>query len=336
MNMDMQKWIEEVLTKPNKKAMPVLSFPSVQLLGVGVPDLIGSADNQAKGMAKIAERTNALAAVSMMDLSVEAEMFGSEIRFSNNEVPTVVGRIISTTQEAEALAIPSLSEGRGKIYVEAIDKACKLINDRPVFAGVIGPFSLVGRLVDVTEIMMACFENPQMVHTLLKKITDFLIDYIKAYKAVGANGVVIADPLSGILSPQLVKEFTIPYLKQIIAAVESRDFLVIYHNCGNAVPHLIEDLLKIGANAYHFGNAVDLAAILAKVPENVLVMGNIDPASQFRNGTPESIRKATLELLNQCSNYQNFVISSGCDIPPLSPWANIDAFFAAVDEFYEK
>jgi uroporphyrinogen decarboxylase len=28
------------------------------------------------------------------------------------------------------------------------------------------------------------------------------------------------------------------------------------------------------------------------------------------------------------------VISSGCDIPPLSSWDNIGAFFAAVKEFY--
>ena len=96
--MDMQKWIEEVKAAPNKKAMPVLSFPAVQLLKIGVLELIGSAENQAAGMEKIAARTNALAAVSMMDLSVEAEMFGSEIRFSNDEVPTVVGRLVSTTE----------------------------------------------------------------------------------------------------------------------------------------------------------------------------------------------------------------------------------------------
>jgi uroporphyrinogen decarboxylase len=65
-------------------------------------------------------------------------------------------------------------------------------------------------------------------------------------------------------------------------------------------------------------------------------MGNIDPAGQFRNGTPESIREATLSLLNECGKYPNFVISSGCDVPPLSKWENIDAFFAAIEEYYNK
>ena len=65
-------------------------------------------------------------------------------------------------------------------------------------------------------------------------------------------------------------------------------------------------------------------------------MGNIDPAGQFRNGTPESIREATLELMRACGGYRNFLISSGCDIPPMSKWENIDAFFGAVAEYYGK
>ena len=40
--------------------------------------------------------------------------------------------------------------------------------------------------------------------------------------------------------------------------------------------------------------------------------------------------------MEKCCSHKNFVISSGCDIPPLSSWDNIDAFFNAVDEFYSK
>ena len=63
-------------------------------------------------------------------------------------------------------------------------------------------------------------------------------------------------------------------------------------------------------------------------------MGNIDPAGVLRMGTPESVRNKTLELLEKCSKYSNFVLSSGCDIPPMTPWENIDAFFKAAEEFY--
>ena len=71
------------------------------------------------------------------------------------------------------------------------------------------------------------------------------------------------------------------------------------------------------------------------IPDNMLAMGNVDPAGEFRNGTSESIYNATQEILRKCGNYSNFVISSGCDIPPMSPWENIDSFFKAVEDFYE-
>lgn len=77
-----------------------------------------------------------------------------------------------------------------------------------------------------------------------------------------------------------------------------------------------------------------MAEMMTHIPAGTVAMGNVDPAGEFRNGTPESIRAATLGVMDACCKYPNFVISSGCDIPPLSRWENIDAFFAAVDEFY--
>lgn len=334
--MNMNEWLKNMIASDIKKAMPVLSFPSVQLLNIGVKDLISSSEMQAEGMKMIADRTNAAASLSMMDLSVEAEAFGSEIRVSDDEVPTVIGRILKTEEDARALQVPEITAGRTSLYIDAIRSACRKITDRPVFAGVIGPYSLAGRLMDVSEIMINCYEEPKMVHIALEKVTEFLISYIQAYKAVGANGVVMAEPLAGILNPALIEEFSTPYVKQIAEAVQTDDFILIYHNCGNNTIVLLDSILKTGAAAFHFGNAIDMEEMVRKFPRDTVVMGNIDPASQFRNGTPESIRTATLELLKKCGGYPNFVISSGCDIPPLSKWENIDAFFAAVNEYYKQ
>ena len=69
-------------------------------------------------------------------------------------------------------------------------------------------------------------------------------------------------------------------------------------------------------------------------PGDKIAMGNVDPSSKFRNGSVEDVKEATLKLMEKCSSYKNFVPSSGCDIPPMTPWENIQAFFTAVDEFY--
>ncbi len=335
MNRNMYHWLNEIIASPKKKAMPVLSFPSIQLMGISVIDLISDSTKQAKGMRLVADRTDAAAALSMMDLSVEAECFGSKIRFSEDEVPTVIGSIVSTVEEAEALRIPDVRAGRTGIYVDAIQKAVELITDRPVFAGIIGPFSLAGRLMDVSAAMMFCFEEPEMVHIVLEKVTAFAIDYCKSYKATGANGVVIAEPLAGLLSPDLAAEFSAPYVRRIVDAVQEENFIVVYHNCGGSTVQTIDSILSTGSRAFHFGNAIQMIDMLPHIPSDRVVLGNISPSSEFVNGTTESIRKETLALLEECSVYPNYVISSGCDVPPKTPWANIDAFFAAVKEFYD-
>ncbi|WP_418718438.1 uroporphyrinogen decarboxylase family protein [Candidatus Allofournierella merdipullorum] len=336
MKRDMKAWLEALRDAPVKKAMPVLSFPAVQLMGITVRELISSAEAQAEAIELVAKRTDAAASVSLMDLSVEAECFGSEIRFSDEEVPTVVGSIVTTEEEARALEVPAVGAGRTGLCVEAIRKAAERITDRPVFAGVIGPFSLAARLMDVTEAMVLCYDEPDMVHILLEKSTRFITEYCRAFKEAGANGVVIAEPVAGLLSPALEEEFSAPYIKQIVDAVQDDSFLVIYHNCGGAVIRQIDSILSTGAAAYHFGNAIDMAEMMPHIPADTVAMGNVDPAGEFRGGTPESIRAATHKVMESCREYPNFVISSGCDIPLLSRWENIDAFFAAVAEFYAR
>ena len=85
--MDMKAWLHEQLTADKRRALPILSFPSIQLLGITVRELISDSDLQARGMCEVAKRCPAAAAVSMMDLSVEAECFGATIHVSDDEVP---------------------------------------------------------------------------------------------------------------------------------------------------------------------------------------------------------------------------------------------------------
>lgn len=315
----------------SKKAMPILSFPAVQKMNVSVETLVKSAGLQAQAMEIVARDTATIAAVSLMDLSVEAEAFGAQVRFTPDEVPAIVGQLVSDEDEANALEVPDLNAGRAMLCVEAVRTAKQAITDKPVIAGMIGPYSLAGRLMDVTEIMYLCFDEPETVQTVLDKATEYLIRYGQAMKDAGADGVMMAEPLAGILSPDMAKEFSMPYVKRIIDALQDENFAVLYHNCGNSVPQMLDAIYDLGAAAYHFGNAVDMQSVLAVTPADVLVMGNIDPAGQFASGTVDSITAATRELLDKCGSCPNFVPSSGCDIPAHAKWDNIEAFFKAIE-----
>lgn len=335
--MNMYQWIEDMKAQRVKKPLPVLSFPGIQFMdGITVRDLVQSSDLQVACMKEVASRVDTAASVSFMDLSVEAEAFGAEVVMFDEDVPAVRGALVSSLEEAEALEVPDVYTGRTGVCIEAIRRAKEQITDRPVFAGVIGPFSLTGRLVDVSEAMIYCYEEPEMLHALLEKCVAFSINYIREFKKAGADGVVLAEPLSGVVSPEHEREFSAPYVRKIVEAVQDENFLVIYHNCGNYTYLMTDSIARNGCRAFHFGNSVDMAQMLRQMPQEFLVMGNVDPAGQFRNGTPDSMREATGKLMEACSEYPNFVPSSGCDIPPVASWDNIHAFFDSVNAYYEK
>ena len=323
----------ENFLKAKDKTIPVLSFPSIELLGISVKELISSANMQAKGMKAIVDTCPVGASLNMMDLSVEAEAFGAIIRFDEMEVPTVLKGIIDDIEDVESIAVPKIGDGRTAICIEGVKKAKEIITDKPVFCGVIGPYSLAGRLFDMSELMIACFEEPEKVKVLLSKVTEFLTNYIKAFKEVGADGVIMAEPAAGLLSSDFAEEFSMPFVNQIFDTVGSDDFITCYHNCGNSVNDMFDLISTVNADIIHLGNAIDIKKALESLPKDKIVMGNVDPVL-FKTGTPEEIKAEVKRVFEECSAYDNFMISTGCDVPAEARWDNIKAYFDTVKELY--
>ncbi len=329
------KAIVKKLLKNKEKTVPILSFPSTTLLGITVKELLDSPQMQARGMKAIVEKCNIGASLNMMDLSVEAEAFGAEILFKDHDIPTVKKGIIDNIADAVNIKIPPVGAGRTSVCIEGVRLAKAEITHIPVFCGVIGPYSLAGRLFDMTELMMECFDSPDEVGILLSKATDFIINYIKAFKKAGADGVIMAEPAAGLLSPSLNAQFSAPFVKKIFEAVNDENFVLCYHNCGDAIGDMTAEINTYGADIYHFGNAVRLSSMIEKMPSEAIVMGNVDPIL-FRYGTPQQIADETERVFNECSQYPNFMLSSGCDIPAEAKWENLTAYFDMVTKLYNK
>lgn len=328
----MKQKVEKILQHKNR-TIPILSFPSTQLLGISVRELLASSEMQVKGMQAIAQKCPMGASLNMMDLSVEAEAFGAKIRYYDDDIATVEKGIIDAIDEAASVIVPKVGAGRTSVCIEGIRKAKAAMPELPVFAGVIGPYSLAGRLFDMTELMMECYDSPDEVHVLLEKVTAFLTEYVKAFKEAGADGVIMAEPAAGLLSPSLAEEFSMPYVKQIFEASNSEDFVLCYHNCGNSAENMLDQIGELPADIIHLGNAINLKKALEELPREKIVMGNVDPV-KFRFGTAEEIVREVERVYGECSMYPNFMISSGCDIPAAAKWENLEAYFAKVNELY--
>lgn len=331
----MKQWVADIIHQKEVAAIPVMTHPGIEQNGNTVREAVSNGKVHADAVVKLTQNYRSVAACTIMDLTTEAEAFGAEIAFSDEAVPTVVGHMLTDVKSINDLQVPSLKAGRIPQYLKANLLAARAIQDRPVFAGCIGPFSLAGRLYDMSGIMMLIYENPDAAHTLLAKCTQFIEKYCEALKLTGVNGVLMAEPAAGLLSNDDCKAFSSAYVKYIVNKVQDDHFIVVLHNCGNT-GHCTEAMVETGAAAYHFGNKCRMEEVIKEVPKDALAMGNLDPVSIFKDGTPMQMREATLDLLEKMREYPNFVLSSGCDTPPHTPIENVNAFFEALNEWNKE
>lgn len=329
---NMKEWARNVIGNPRRIAIPIMTHPGIELCGYTVRQAVTNGQKHAEAIRKLNEIYPAAACTVIMDLTVEAEAFGAKVAFEENEVPNVIGRLVSDRASIEALEIPSLETARVPQYLEANRLAAEHITDKPVLGGCIGPFSLAGRLFDMSEMMMALYMEPDTIRLLLEKCNEFIFRYLRVMKEMGVGGVIIAEPAAGLVSNEDCSTFSSVYISKIVEELQDDHFMIVLHNCGNT-GHCTAAMVETKAAAVHFGNKIDMINALAECPGDILAMGNIDPVGIMKQASPEKVKKETMALLQNTSQWKNFVLSTGCDVPPEIPMENIEAFYEALNEY---
>ena len=328
----MTQWASALMAKRERSAIPILTHPGIEMCGRNVQEAVTDGRVHYQAIRKLCDAYPSAAATTIMDLTVEAEAFGAEVAFAPGEVPSVTGVLVKDMDDAERLEVPDVSRGRIPQYLMADCLAAENILDRPTLAGCIGPYSLAGRLMGMTEIMTGIYTDPELVELLLEKCTEFLLRYCQAIKATGVGGVVMAEPAAGLLSPEDCSAYSSLYVKRIVGQVQDDSFWVVLHNCGNT-GHCTPAMVETGAKGLHFGNRANMTEALEACPADCLVMGNLDPVGCLKTATAGEVYRAASQLLEQTSACANFVLSTGCDVPPQVPEENIAAFYRALRDY---
>ena len=162
----MRQWIADIIRQREVAAIPVMTHPGIEHNGHTVRQAVSDGRIHYEAVMKLNEMYPNAAACTIMDLTAEAEAFGAQITFSDDAVPAVANRLLSDAKSIYDLQLPSLSAGRIPQYLKANLLAAKAMNNsqKPLFAGCIGPFSLAGRLYDMSDIMVLIYENPDAAH----------------------------------------------------------------------------------------------------------------------------------------------------------------------------
>ncbi len=324
--------IDIVRKKKRLMAAPLVGYPGAMLTGTGVIDNLQKAEVQAGSMIALYERYGFDVIFNFMDLSVEAEALGLAVEFHDEGAPDVREHPISNSERLAGLRVPDpLQDGRMPVFADAIRLAKEHI-DTLVAGYVTSPFTLSGLLMGAENLAIGTLMDPALSKACLQFTADCVIPYALAQQQAGADMVVLLDPTAVLLSPRLYDEFAKPYIEQVSNAL---DIPVVLHICGQTTP-LMPNLVSTHVAGLSLDSEVDLAEIMPQIPEDMVVLGNIPPVSTMLYGNVEQVKDEVDSLMDDLHQYPNFIISTGCDLPLLTPLDNLNVFasevFAGLEE----
>jgi len=160
------------------------------------------------------------------------------------------------------------------------------------------------------------YEDPATLHLLLGKLAGSIIRYLNAQIAAGVQAVMIFDSWGGALSNDSFREFSLQYMKQIVAGLETgtgdgRVPVILFTRGGGL---WIEDIADAGADAVGVDWAVDIGEARRKVGDRVAIQGNLDTAVLYAE--PETIRQEVEKVLRAYGHGNGHIFNLGHGIHP--------------------
>jgi len=274
---------------------------------------------------------------SEFGMCTEPSAFGARCRFPQNEFPHA-HPVIKSPEEINALVVPEPETdgllpfvlNRLKLAQPYIENAGHKIR----FAVARGPLNIASFLMGTTEFLMAMLTSPELVETLMEKITAFLKNWLRLQRDTFStiDGIFLLDDIIGFIGEQEFCRFGLPYFKELFSADVSVKFLHNDAQCRVSVPYLPE----IGVNLFNMGFDVSLNDIKTWTNNQVTLLGNIPPRDVLANGKPEDVVKSVTELLDSLEDQTRVILSCGGGLPPGVSTENLKAFIETVKNYTLK
>jgi len=326
MTMRLIDWVHEFGRPP---VIPLVAYPGIQLTRSTVKQNMFNAELQARSIYKLVELTRPDAAFVMMDLSIEAGALGLPVRFPLSESATVEHHPVKEVADLDAYkVVDPMYDGRVWVFLETMRLLTRKLHV-PVGGYVSGPFTLAGLMMGANDIAMATVMKPELVHATVNFCERIIIDFAKALQDAGAHMICILDPTAMMLSPDSYWEFAGRSTQNIVRHLDTRTIL---HICGNT-EHLTEKMCETRVQGLSLDALVNIPKIAPRVPRDVVLIGNVDPVRVLLQGSREDVRRETTALFQAMAGWDNFIMSTGCDLPPETPLENIVEFVETAKAF---
>ena len=158
--------------------------------------------------------------------------------------------------------------------------------------------------------------------------------YALANIKAGIDIIVTADPTASgsLISPQTFEALAAPYQKEIANAVTRAGAIPSLHICGKTT-QMLEQMAATEAKILELDHLVDLVEAKKRVGHKVTLMGNLNPTELLLTGTSVAVKAAAKTCIETVGRNGRYILSSGCEVPPLAPIENIRAMVTAADKY---
>ena len=277
------------------------------------------------------------AAILFSDILTIPDAMGLGLYFETGEGPRF-RRPVRTEADVSALSVPDINSTLGYV-TDAVRVIRRELNGRVPLIGFSGsPWTLATYMIegggtkDFRRIKGMMYAQPEVLHQLLSKLADTVIDYLNAQILAGAQAVQIFDTWGGVLGPREYQNFSLDYMSRIVKGL-------IRENDGRKVPMILftknggqwlEAMADSGADALGLDWTTDIGEARQRVGSRVALQGNMDPSVLY--ASPATIRAEVARILDCYGEGSGHVFNLGHGIHQFVDPENARIFVESVRE----
>ena len=263
---------------------------------------------------------------AISDPAREASDLGAAVEWFDDQPPAIVE---SRALLADKAALPRLrlpdpsAPGRMRDRVKAVRLLAERSGANRIVEGwVEGPCAMGADLRGLNTLMLDFFDDAPFVEALFEFTVRMEIEFARAQIEAGATLIGIGDAAASLVGPKLYTQYVLPYEQRLIAAIQAIGAPVRLHICGNT-KRIVEGMGLTGADIVDLDFPTPLGHARKAMKQTQVLLGNIDPVRELRDGTPESVEAALAECHRQAG--AAYICGAGCEIPRGTPIANVEA-----------
>jgi MtaA/CmuA family methyltransferase len=306
--------------------MPITMMFACDQIGAKYRDYCADYRVLVEGQLRTAEQFGLDYVNTMSDPAREAADCGATVEFFDNQPVALVEdqALLADKTRLARLKIPDpLGGGRMHNGIQALALYKQKVGGQLLIEGWIeGPCAEAADLRGINTLMLDFYDDPDFVRDLFDFVLEMEVRFAQAQVAAGAESIGIGDAAASLVGPEIYEEFVWPYEKKMVDAIHATGAKARLHICGN-IRRILGGIGRLGCDIVDVDSLVTMSECREKMGAHQVLLGNLNPVTVVRNGTPADVTQAVAECHRQAG--ARFIVGAGCEIPRDTPPENLRA-----------